>query len=227
MTRAAWWWNPRHDRPSTWSSPSSSFICGYPCSTGRRPFHSRTARTFLRHPGPVQPTGVGHPRLGQVQSQGQRVVPLRGDGVDGHGGLAVGLLPQPPAVLPLDPDRRPALFRERRVADHEHRVRIGERGGRVGAVAARDDPVVPGAVADELLDGLLRVFAGQPVGPGDAAGEGLDALAVAVGPQAVQVHPGPPGRLGLGESAANRAAYSRNRARTSGARSGVYVFMSG
>ena len=34
---------------------------------------------------------------------------------------------------------------------------------------------------------------------GDPAGQGLDALAVAVGEQPVQVHPGPPGGLGLGE----------------------------
>jgi hypothetical protein len=91
------------------------------------------------------------------------------------------------------------LLGEGGVVDHEHRVRAGERGGQVGAVAAEDGLVVPRAVADELLEGLLGVLAGQPVGQGDAVGEGLDALAVAVGRQAVQVHPGPPGGPGLGE----------------------------
>src|SRR4051794_39094956 len=27
ITRHAWWWTPRHERPSWWSRPSSSFIC--------------------------------------------------------------------------------------------------------------------------------------------------------------------------------------------------------
>lgn len=60
--------------------------------------------------------------------------------------------------------------------------------------------MVPRAVADEPLEGLLGVLAGQSVGQGHPVGQGLDALAVAIGQQPVQVHPGPPaGRLGLRE----------------------------
>lgn len=59
--------------------------------------------------------------------------------------------------------------------------------------------LVPRALADELLKGLLGVLAGQAVREGAPAGERLDALALAVEEQALEVDAGPGGGLGLGE----------------------------
>jgi len=59
--------------------------------------------------------------------------------------------------------------------------------------------VVPGALADQLLERLLGVFAREVRRAGDAPGDGLDALALAVEQQAVEVRADPPRRLGLWE----------------------------
>jgi hypothetical protein len=126
-------------------------------------------------------------------------VALGGDVVDGHGDLAVGLLAQGAAVLPLHADGVLALLGERDVVDEEDAVGGGERLGQAGAVAAEDLAFVPGALVDELLEGLLGVLAGQPLRQGHAAGERLDALAVAVEQQPLQVDAGPAGGLGLRE----------------------------
>lgn len=84
--------------------------------------------------------------------------------------------------------------------------RAGERGGQVRPIAAEDGLVVPRAVADELLGGLLRVRARQPVGQGHAVGEGFDALSLAVGQEALQVPPAHRAGLAWGKSTANSAA---------------------
>ena len=92
-----------------------------------------------------------------------------------------------------------ALLGEGHVVDHEDPLRAGERPSHARAVAAQDLVLVPRALVDERLQGLFRIFAGQALGQQDPAGERLDALALAVEQESVQVDAGPAGRLGLGE----------------------------
>jgi hypothetical protein len=113
--------------------------------------------------------------------------------------LAIGLLAQSPTVLPLHAHGVLPLFGEGDVIKEEDGLGVSEGLGQVGAVAAQDLALVPGALIDELLQGLLGVLAGQALRQGDAPGEGLDALALAVEQQPLQVDAGPAGRLGLGE----------------------------
>jgi hypothetical protein len=119
--------------------------------------------------------------------------------VDRDGHLAVGLLAERPAILPLDPDRVLPLLGEGHVVDQEHALGAGERPGQRRPVPAQDRSFVPRALVDELLEGLLGVLAGQPGREGDAAGQRLDTLAVAVEQEPLEVDAGPGGRLGLGE----------------------------
>lgn len=60
------------------------------------------------------------------------------------------------------------------------RLRAGEGPRSQGAVTVQDGPVNPGALVDELLQGLDFILDVQPDGQGDAAAERLDALALAV-----------------------------------------------
>ena len=92
-----------------------------------------------------------------------------------------------------------ALLGEGNVVEEDDAPRAGKRPGQMGAVATQDGLFVPGALADELLERLLGVGAGQAVGQGDAAGEGLDALAFAVEEESLEVDAGPASRLGRGE----------------------------
>jgi hypothetical protein len=100
--------------------------------------------------------------------------------VDRHGALAVVLLAQRAAVLPLYPDGVLALLGESRVVDHEDAGGIGELLGHDGAVALPEGPLVPGALAEELLQRLVGVRDLQAGRQGDAVGDRLGALAVAV-----------------------------------------------
>src|SRR5262249_54196426 len=79
----------------------------------------------------------------------------------------------------------------------EDALGAGEGVGEPGAVAAQDPALVPGALVDELLEGLFGVLAGQARGQADAAGQGLDALALAVEQESLEVDAGPGGRFGL------------------------------
>ena len=124
---------------------------------------------------------------------------LGADVVGRDGDLAVGLLAQGPAVLALDGDGVAALLGEGDVVEEEDALGAGEGLSQVGAVAPEDLGLFPGALVDELLQGLLGVLALQTVGQGDAAGERLDALALAVEQQPLQVDAGPQGGLGLRE----------------------------
>src|SRR5262249_32656089 len=81
----------------------------------------------------------------------------------------------------------------------EDALGAGEGVGEPGAVAAQDPALVPGALVDELLEGLFGVLAGQARGQADAAGQGLDALALAVEQESLEVDAGPGGRFGLWE----------------------------
>lgn len=161
----------------------------------------RARRWSGGNPGPIQAIGVAQPRVGEVQAQVQWVVPGRTDVVDGGGDLAVGLFPQRPAVLPLDPDRVRALLGKGHISDEGDPRGAGEGGSQVGAVATQDRPFVPGALADELLGRLFGIGADQAVRQGDAVGEGLDALALAVAEEALEVDARPTSGLDLREVA--------------------------
>jgi len=113
--------------------------------------------------------------------------------VDADGDLAIGLLAQGAAVLALDADGALALLGEGDVVEDEEALGAGERAGQERPVAAQDGVVVPGALVDELLQGLVGVGDSQGLGQGDAAGERLDALALAVEQQPLEVDAGPRG----------------------------------
>lgn len=74
--------------------------------------------------------------------------------------------------------------------------------GLASAVAIRarlappDGQLIPGALADELLEGLIGVGDGQSGGQGGLAGHRLDALAVGVLEQAAEVDAAPEGLAG-------------------------------
>ena len=101
-------------------------------------------------------------------------------------------------MLPLDADGVLALLGEGGVVDDEDAVGVGERLGHDGAVAPPDGLLVPGALAEELLQGLVGVGDVQARRQGDAVGDRLDALAVAVGDQAAEVDAAPGGLAGAG-----------------------------
>jgi hypothetical protein len=126
-------------------------------------------------------------------------VALGADVVGGDGDLAVGLLAQRAAVLLLDADGVSPLLGEGDVVEEEVALGAGESLRQVGTVAAEDVGLVPGALVDDLLQGLPGSLAVQAVGQGAAAGERLDALAFVVEQQPLQVDAGPQGGLGLRE----------------------------
>ena len=66
----------------------------------------------LRHARLVQPSLVVDPAVGQEQPHRQRVMAQGTDVVDRRGDLAVGLLPQGAAILPLDTDGMLPCLRE-------------------------------------------------------------------------------------------------------------------
>src|SRR5262245_463849 len=122
--------------------------------------------------------------------------------MDADAALAVGLLPQRPAVLALHADGVLALLGEGGVVDHEDAVGAGELVGHGLAVAAPDGLLVPGTLAEELLEGLVGVGDLQVRRQGDAVGDRLGALAVAVGDQAAEVDAAPGGLAGAVEQVA-------------------------
>src|SRR5262249_18875960 len=147
----------------------------------------------------VQPLLVGEPALWQVEADVQGVVPSGADVMHADSDLAVGLLTQGAAVLALDADGMATLLGEGDVVEEEDAFGAGEGAGQQGAVTFEDLGMVPGALVDELLQGLVFVLDVQVVGDGDAPGERLDALAFAVEEQALEVDTGPRGGPGLGE----------------------------
>src|SRR5581483_4812650 len=153
----------------------------------------------LGHTGAVEAFLVGQPAVRQVQAQVQRVMALGADVMHRDGDLAVGLLAQGTTVLALDADGVLTLFGERDIVKEEDALGTGEGRGEVGAVAAEDLLLIPGALVDELLEGLLGVLAGQPLGQGDTAGERLDTFAFAVEQESLEINAGPAGGLGLRE----------------------------
>jgi hypothetical protein len=119
--------------------------------------------------------------------------------MDRHGHLAIGLLAQGTAVLALHAHGVLALLGEGRVVDDKNALRASKGGGQVRAVAAQDLLLIPRALADKLLQGLVRIGDREVGRQGDARCHRLDALAVAIEEQALQVDAGPARRLGLRE----------------------------
>src|ERR1700722_9673895 len=119
------------------------------------------------------------------------------DVVDGNGNLAVGFFPQRPTVLALHADGMRALLGEAGVVDDKDAFRVGECLGHAGTITTQDRLLVPGALIDELLQGLFGVLTRQALRQGDATGEGFNALAFAVEQKSLQINTRPPSRFGL------------------------------
>src|SRR3954452_5739008 len=124
---------------------------------------------------------------------------LGADVVDADGDLTVGLLAQGAAILPLDADGMLALLGEAGVVEDEDPLGAGEGLGQVLSIAPGESLVVPGALVDELLEGLLGVLGVETRRQGDACREGFDALALAVVEQPLEIDAAPGGLLLVGE----------------------------
>src|SRR5262249_2274816 len=130
--------------------------------------------------------------LREEEAQRRREMPLGADIVERDGDLAVGLLAQLAAVLMLDADGVLALLGEAGVVDDEDPLRAGERPAQDGAIAVEDRLFVPGALIDELLQGLFRLADREQFGrEWDPANHGLDALTIAVLKQAAEIDAAP------------------------------------
>ena len=109
---------------------------------------------------------------------------------DGH--LAVGLLAQLAAVLTLHTDGVLALLGETGIVDDKDPPGAGEGLSHHTTVAVEDLLLVPGALVDELLQGLFGVFdVKQLRWPGDAGGHRFDALAFPILEQTPEVDAAP------------------------------------
>src|SRR5437773_2355701 len=103
---------------------------------------------FLGNAGSVEARRVGKPGPRQVESQRQRARPMASEVRQDNRYLAVGLAIQGPAVLPLHPDRMPALFHERQGFDDERARWVGKSPSNNRSKATPELPFVPGALAD-------------------------------------------------------------------------------
>src|SRR6516162_6580355 len=125
---------------------------------------------------------------------------LGADVMHADGDLAVGLLAQRAAVLPLHSDGVLALLGERNVIEDEDASAAGKGVSQDRAVACEDVTVVPGALGEELLQRLLGVQGSRQVlRQSDPAGQRLSTLAFAVDEQTLQVDRGPASRPSVGE----------------------------
>ena len=97
---------------------------------------------------------------------------------------------RPRTTKPRDADGVCARLGEGDIVEEEQALGAGEGLGQVSAVAFENALVIPGARVDELLEGLLGIGAGEPLGELDAAGEGLDGLALAIEQESLEVHAG-------------------------------------
>ena len=111
--------------------------------------------------------------MGKYSRNAAGKCPLGLDVVDRDGHLAVGLLAQLAAVLMLDADGVLALLGEAGIVDDEDPLGTGQGLSHHGAIALANLLLVPGALVDELLQGLLGVFdVEQVVGLGTRAAMG-------------------------------------------------------
>ena len=124
-------------------------------------------------------------------------MPGGADRVDCNGHLAVGLLAQLAAVLVLDPHGVLALLGEAGIVDDKDSLGTGEGLSHHTAVAVEHGLFVPGALVDELLQGLFRIAkCAEFDRQSDSADHRLNALAFAILDQAAEVDAAP-GPLGL------------------------------
>jgi len=105
-------------------------------------------------PGGRHPLAGPGPLLGQVQPDVDQRVLAAGDVGQVHPDLAVLQLPEPPAPLPLHPDRGRALLGEGRRVEHQHGVRLAQLNPDLPGQLGLQAPVVPVGLADELLKAL-------------------------------------------------------------------------
>jgi hypothetical protein len=96
------------------------------------------------------------------------------------GDLAVVLLAEGPAILPLDPDGVLAILGEGGVVHDEDSMRSRERFRHNSAITLPDFLLIPGALVDEILEGLQGVTDAEARRERDACGQGLDTLALPV-----------------------------------------------
>jgi hypothetical protein len=97
---------------------------------------------------------------------------------------AVGLfdLAQAAAPLSLDPDRLSPLLVEGRRVEDQHGVRLAQFVADLACQFREEGPMVPGRLADELLQGLSLLVV--------QVGDGLDVLVLQAGEQARRVGAG-------------------------------------
>jgi hypothetical protein len=133
----------------------------------------------LGHPGRLPPGLVRRPRLGQVQADVHQGVIGAGDVGQVHPDLTVLDLPEPPAPLPLDPDRGGPVLGEGGRVEHQDSVRLAPFRPDLAGQFGHQRPVVPGCLADELLEGLSVLVV--------VVGDGLDVLARDAGEESLEV----------------------------------------
>ncbi len=102
-----------------------------------------------------------------------------------HTGLTIGDLAECPAPLARDPDRVAALFGKVAAIEDQHAaLSIAKRVSDQLAMGLEHTSIVPGAQADELLQGL-------DIAVGMRQGDRLNRLALQIGELAVQIGQGP------------------------------------
>jgi len=117
--------------------------------------------------------------IGQVQAHVYQGVVGAGDVGQVHADLTVLDLPEPPAPLPLDPDRGgPVLGKGGRV-EHQHGVRLAQLSADLAGQFGHQRSVIPRGLADELLEGLSLLVV--------VVGDGLDVLARDAREQSLEV----------------------------------------
>ena len=89
------------------------------------------AEPILRHTRRLTPVFVRGPTLGQIQPLVHQCPSQRADIGQEHPRLAVGHLPQPPAVLPGHSHRLPPLLGKVAAVQHPHPFRLLQPGSQV------------------------------------------------------------------------------------------------
>ena len=116
------------------------------------------AAAFLRDTGLLETLGRTRPGLGDEEPKCRREMPVGSDVVDRDGHLTVGLLAQLAAVLTLHTDGVLALLGEAGIVDDEDPLGAGQGTEPSQCDSDAEPSFVPGALVDELLQGLFGVF---------------------------------------------------------------------
>jgi hypothetical protein len=104
------------------------------------------------------------------------------------GTLAVILLAQGPAILPLDAHRMRAILGEGGIVHDEDGMRSRKDLSHVSAITLPHLLLVPGILVDEVLQGLHGVANHEVRWEGDPLNQRFDALAFAVLEQRPEIH---------------------------------------